>query len=127
MANWNQPERLRAYQREYQKRWRRLNPEKAKIIDKRNRLKGKYGVSPEMYLEKLKQQGGVCTICGQLQDARFNSPNLVVDHDHEHGRLRDLLCVNCNCLLGYANDDPQRLIDAASYLKKWKMKFLFGD
>ena len=127
MANWNEPETLKKYQREYQRRWRQANPEKAKEIDRRNRLKGKYGVTPEMFEAKAHAQAGLCAICKEPQDPRFNSKQLVVDHDHEYGRLRDLLCANCNCLLGYAKDDPDRLLEAASYLKKWKMKFLFGD
>lgn len=127
MANWDQPERLRAYQREYQKRWRKANPEKAKAIDRRNKLKQHYGVSVEMYNQKVKEQGGLCAICKKPQDIRFNSDNLSVDHDHEHGRLRELLCTSCNCMIGYAGDNPDLLLEAAQYLKKWKMKFLFGE
>ena len=86
-----------------------------------------YGVTPEMFDDKLKEQGGVCAICGRTSSGDSRAKSLVVDHDHETGKLRDLLCMTCNRLLGQADDDPQRLIDAAAYLKKWKMKFLFGD
>lgn len=87
----------------------------------------KYGVTPEMYDEKLKAQGGVCAICYQPPHGNAGRPSLCVDHDHEHGRLRDLLCQQCNRLLGQANDNPDVLLEAVAYLKKWKMKFLFGD
>lgn len=87
----------------------------------------KYGVTPEMYEAKLKSQGGVCAICHQPPRGDSRQKSLAVDHDHEYGRLRDLLCVTCNRLLGQADDDPDRLLEAAQYLKKWKMKFLFGD
>ena len=86
-----------------------------------------YGVTPEMYEAKLKEQGGVCAICRQGPNGDSRQKSLAVDHDHAHSHLRDLLCVSCNRLLGQAKDDPDILLEAASYLKKWKMKFLFGD
>ena len=86
-----------------------------------------YKVSPEMYNERLKSQGGLCAICKRQPRGDSRIKILVVDHDHEYGRLRDLLCAQCNRLLGQADDNPQILLEAASYLKKWKMKFIFGE
>ena len=86
-----------------------------------------YQVTPEMFDDKLKSQGGLCAICRKPPRGDSRQKSLAVDHNHEHGRLRDLLCVQCNRLLGQADDDPQILLEAASYLKKWKMKFMFGE
>ena len=85
----------------------------------------KYGVTPEMYDAKLKAQGGLCIICRLPPDGKIKT--LAVDHDHEHGKLRDLLCHRCNLLLGLAKDHPDILLEAATYLKRWKLKFLFGE
>ena len=89
--------------------------------------KDRYGITVEMYEKKLAEQGGLCAICHQPPNPKFRITKLVVDHDHEHGRLRDLLCDKCNKVLGLANDDPTILLDAFTYLKKWKMKFMFGE
>lgn len=62
-------------------------------------------------------QGGRCAICDQPCD---KGGELSVDHCHETGRVRGLLCRNCNVGLGYFRDLPGRLTDAANYLKQHK-------
>jgi hypothetical protein len=52
-----------------------------------------------------------CAIC-------INDADLNVDHCHTSGRVRGLLCMTCNLLLGYANDDPKVLESAIAYLKR---------
>lgn len=72
-------------------------------------------------------QEGKCAICGasfnDLDDARTNpkSPaSICVDHDHETGKLRALLCIACNTGLGHFYDSPERLEKAALYLRYHK-------
>src|SRR6266508_7031334 len=60
----------------------------------------------------LESQGGGCAICGDVPKGR-----LVVDHEHETGRVRGLLCSACNVALGFFKDDPRRLASAANYLQ----------
>jgi len=74
-----------------------------------------YGITPEEYNTILKAQGGVCAICGRADD---NGGALSVDHDHETGKTRGLLCKGCNLLLGKAHDDPELLRKAAAYLER---------
>lgn len=62
-------------------------------------------------------QGGVCAICG-LEQAVEYSENLSVDHDHETGAVRELLCHHCNVGLGGFKDDPRLLNKASAYLMK---------
>lgn len=81
----------------------------------RARLKT-YGLTPEQYNEIFIIQKGCCSICGRHQ-SEFRKA-LAVDHDHETGKIRGLLCSNCNAMLGYANDNQQVLLKAVEYLKE---------
>jgi len=67
----------------------------------------------EQYDEMLAEQGGGCAICGRAPTPGIS---LHVDHDHETGAIRRLLCFLCNNLLGDAGDDPALLEKAAAYL-----------
>ena len=95
---------------EYQRKWRKANPEKAKNIE----LKKRFGITLEQYNAILERQGGVCAICNE-KDPYFE--NLAVDHDHNTNRVRGLLCHLCNRALGMFKDDSERLRKALSYLK----------
>ena len=80
------------------------------------RLRVKYGVDPEWYAATLEAQNSRCAICGTNQwDSRGRRPS--IDHDHETDRVRGLLCERCNLALGYFDDNPQILREAASYLE----------
>jgi len=63
----------------------------------------------------LVTQEGRCAICG-TQDPGRNWPSFNVDHDHATGRVRGLLCANCNDAIGKLKDDPTLLHRAAEYL-----------
>lgn len=75
-----------------------------------------FGITSEQYDELLKQQGSVCAICRRQQADRRR--RLAVDHDHNTGRIRGLLCDPCNQILGIANDDPKLLARAIEHLTK---------
>lgn len=64
---------------------------------RRTRLK-KLGVSEQDYEKMLNAQGGVCAICGGPPDTRWKK--LAVDHCHQTGVVRGLLCMTCNTMLG---------------------------
>jgi hypothetical protein len=72
-------------------------------------LKAKYGITDEDYDAMAEAQGYRCAICES--DAPF-----VVDHCHQTGRVRGLLCHNCNVGLGHFKDNPQILTAALQYL-----------
>ncbi|HXF71611.1 MAG TPA: endonuclease VII domain-containing protein [Actinomycetota bacterium] len=74
----------------------------------------KYGITAEDYDRLLEEQGGVCAICGRRPKQRY----LAVDHEHGTGRVRGLLCDPCNQMLGFAEDDPERLRKAIAYLTR---------
>jgi hypothetical protein len=58
---------------------------------------------------------GSCAICGTTDP--WPKGNLYIDHCHETGRVRGVLCCNCNAFLGKANDDPAILRAAVEYLE----------
>lgn len=69
-------------------------------------------ISVEEYRALLEQQGGVCAICAQPDPKR----ELSVDHCHETGRVRGLLCQSCNWGIGLLKDDPTLIEAALNYL-----------
>lgn len=86
-----------------------------RLKERKNNLKRMFGMSIEEYDKKLDDQGGGCKICGLKC---VSGKRLAVDHDHETGKIRDLLCNNCNGGLGKFQDNPELLIKAADYLRK---------
>jgi hypothetical protein len=64
----------------------------------------------------LSEQSGVCKICGEPCPTYKHA--LAVDHNHTTGKVRGLLCNNCNNGLGRFRDNPQYLRAAADYLEK---------
>jgi 5-methylcytosine-specific restriction endonuclease McrA len=91
--------------------WQRANPDKRKA----QRLKP-YGITHAEFTAMLAAQNGRCAICGHSD---LSVPNLfpLVDHCHKTGKVRGLLCMNCNQAIGKMGDDPERLRRAALYLE----------
>jgi uncharacterized protein YbaR (Trm112 family) len=75
------------------------------------RMQCLYGISAADYDRMREKQGGKCPICKRFQP-------LVVDHNHETGAVRGLLCRRCNTALGHFNDDPALLEKAAAYIER---------
>lgn len=79
-------------------------------------IKRKYGISISEYEELLVKQNGVCAICKGTKTSSNKNGRFCVDHDHETGKIRGLLCSNCNTALGLMKDDITRLARAIEYL-----------
>lgn len=113
--------------------WRAANPERAKAMaNKHNRaristpeyrrtqseriIKAKYGITREELDAMIEAQAGRCAICAGPP----NGPGsrLHIDHCHDTGRIRGLLCGKCNTAIGLLCDDPERAERAAAYLRK---------
>lgn len=73
-----------------------------------------YKISVDTYDAMLLSQGNRCKICGVHQSELDRA--LCVDHNHETGEVRGLLCKRCNSALGYFNESSELLIRAAEYL-----------
>jgi len=77
-----------------------------------------YGITADEYVALCLAQDDRCAICGQPETGfrRGQVRTLSVDHDHDTGRIRGLLCFRCNSALGLMADDPDRLAAAIRYL-----------
>jgi hypothetical protein len=98
--------------------WNKANPEKRKNAF----LKNRFGITLEDYLAMFQRQGGVCAVCGNHETCRDSrNPTqiraLAVDHNHETGVVRGLLCHACNLGIGSLKDDPTLLAKAIAYLQ----------
>lgn len=83
-----------------------------------------YGLTREHYEQMRARQGGGCAICGRSRGRMFRGKprDLAVDHDHDTGVVRGLLCDDCNVGLGLFVDDPLILRKAAAYVEAAKEK-----
>lgn len=107
-------------------KWREENPERFRANQQRRRsmpeakrrardyhLQRNFGISVDQYDELLRAQSGRCAICHSKPTPGIS---LHVDHDHETGSNRGLLCFRCNNALGDLGDDMDRLRVAGEYL-----------
>lgn len=95
--------------------WGNNNRDKKRESARRTLLKMKYGITPEDFNELLAHQGGQCAICSANEpgDEQWH-----IDHNHETGQIRGLLCRNCNIGIGFFGDKPWLLRAAAGYLEE---------
>lgn len=86
-----------------------------------NRRVAAYGLTLYQYKQLLVSQRSACAVCGCGEikwktDLRRDGWH--IDHDHETGAVRGILCPPCNLMIGYAKDRPHVLIAAAEYLTR---------
>lgn len=91
----------------------------ADIGHQRNWLRKKYDLTLEEYDEIFKEQKGLCAICNSegFAIARNQRQMIVIDHCHSSGKVRGLLCHNCNRALGLFQDNVENLKNAIRYLE----------
>jgi hypothetical protein len=85
-------------------------------LENARQRKKNYGVSAEQYDEMLKRQNYSCKLCNKTVED--NKQRLAVDHCHDTGKVRGLLCSTCNLGLGYFLDDASLLSKAIRYLNE---------
>jgi len=74
-----------------------------------------YGITVEEYDQMVEEQNGCCKICG-IDEPGGNRKRFSIDHNHETGEVRGLLCGSCNAALGLFKDNPTILQSAFNYL-----------
>lgn len=102
--------------------WQSNNKSRTKETNKassrRYVLKKKYGLTVEKFEQMKKDRNNCCDICG-LPETRMNK-SLAIDHCHDTGEVRGLLCGGCNTGIGNLRDDPTLLIRGAEYILKYR-------
>ncbi len=114
----NNPEKAlkrKAQQKTLGKKWYQANRDRLRLQMRRNWLKRNYGITTQEYDTRLANQGGVCAICGADKSGRSHE-SFIVDHDHNTGDIRGLLCHKCNVGLGAFGDDRNILKKALEYV-----------
>ena len=102
--------------REYARNWIRGDRRKHR---ERN-LKYAWGLNEEEFAALAEKQGGKCAGCDRdLSDGKSTH----IDHCHESGRIRGILCRNCNLALGLVHDEPGTLLRLAHYLQAAQVPF----
>ena len=112
--DWDSPDAQSAYMKAY----REESPKHWKHTD----LLRRFGVSLQQYGDMLLAQDGKCAICGQPETQMRGGKvkALAVDHCHTTGKVRGLLCVDCNQAIGKLKEDRNILLSAIRYLDKHK-------
>lgn len=105
------PEKWSERQKENRKR------DRAKTLELQRKcwLRREYGITVEEYNDMFTSQGGVCKICRKHVSTLGRGLN--VDHCHRTGRIRGLLCGQCNRGLGFFYDNVEYLESSIKYLK----------
>ncbi len=104
------------YQREYHRRMRALDPDYGRDRD----FKKRYGVDLAWFNDRLEKQDHKCAICEKPESLEIKGKVvlLAVDHCHDTGKVRGLLCANCNRGLGHLKHDQLLLLRAVEYLEE---------
>jgi hypothetical protein len=92
-----------------------VNKERIKIW----RHTKKYGLELGEYQKKMEEQLYCCAICGKNRSEY--KKEFDIDHNHENGKIRGLLCHNCNIGFGFFKEDVSILDSAIKYKKKWDL------
>ncbi len=108
-------DQIKTRQPHYRRTYKSRHPERQRASERRQSLKKKFGISIEQYDKMLELQAFGCAICRAVSDK--SGRRLAVDHDHKTGRLRGLLCTNCNTAVGLLDESPHIFELALEYVK----------
>jgi hypothetical protein len=97
--------------------WNKQNPEKRRVIMQKENYKRRYGLTIEQKQELIDKQNSKCAIC---KDDLKHTHNVCVDHNHETGSVRGILCRKCNLGIGHLQDSITVLKAAIKYLSHYE-------
>lgn len=104
------------------KKWRDKDKAHSRNVFRRRNRQRAYGISEETLALMLDAQGRACAICRDplIVDPKESQRHIHVDHNHNTGKVRGILCGRCNSMLGQSRENIQILLAGAAYLKKYK-------
>lgn len=128
MREWRKKnlEKNRQYYRDYHVRNKKREKElrgsdKQRAVLRDWQLRTKYGISLKDYKNMWTEQEGKCKICGKYKPIDGKTiEKLCVDHNHESGKIRGLICFNCNAAIGHFQEDIELLKKAIVYMTEEK-------
>ena len=105
---------IKCYREQYR------SPKPTSEENRARRIKHRYGITQEQYDQMVAERGNKCDVCGEPPSdkntrAHWNA-KLCIDHDHKTGKVRGLLCNDCNLAVGYGKT-PAILESAGRYLR----------
>ena len=89
-----------------------------KFVSWKGHIRRKFGITPEDFHSMSEAQNDVCAICGKAEGEDNRRTKLTIDHNHDTGKIRGLLCHNCNTAIGLFKDDISNISNAIDYLRK---------
>lgn len=115
----NRPSGVQAYCKECHNAKMRLKDNS--YHNRKSSLKQSYGITIEDYNIMFHNQNGCCAICNKhiLELDQKKKKNLCVDHNHETGEIRGLLCDKCNRGIGFLQDNADIILSAYNYLSNF--------
>lgn len=129
IAAWQRlhPDRIKAYYKKHQaahyaksREWAAAHPDENRTYKResmqRKRLKN-YGLSQQELEAMIARSGGKCDLC-EREFGTEPGTQRCIDHCHETGTVRGLLCFSCNVALGHFRDSPDIIHSAIEYLQK---------
>ena len=93
--------------------------EKEKIVNRNNKIRRKYNITQDQYEAMSAEQDNVCLICGRTEwgTCKGTIVRLAIDHDHNTGTVRGLLCRRCNTAIGLMEEDIGLLMSMIEYIE----------
>ena len=114
------PDRVKAAN----KKWRESNLNRTRVLNRKNNLKRKYGLTLPEWRSLFDAQGNTCAICGASEPG---GQGWQTDHSHDSGKIRGILCVNCNTMLGRMRDSEEIASKAIDYLSNSRCQVACGQ
>lgn len=114
VKRWQEANRDRY--RDAQRSYKEANKERIQRSNRERHLLKQYGITIRNFELLVHAQFGCCLICNSEE-----WENLHVDHDHETGAIRGLLCGKCNKAIGLLDEDPNLFQGAERYLRMTKL------
>jgi hypothetical protein len=106
---------LRAKQKERQTAHRQNNPEHHGVAH----IVKSYKVPKEIAKELYQKSGESCDSCGEIWDKEIHKRRFCVDHNHNTGKVRGILCMDCNTSLGKLKESTKKILALAAYNEKY--------